>query len=165
MAMPVSGVAIHTGERFSLDHRVVVIGSMLPDIIDKPLALLIAPDLVNHSTRNFGHTAWLGLVIIAVGFWWLHRTGGFAVLTLGLASTGHLVFDQMWKIHETLLWPFFGAQFQYPVGDVSTWFRTLVSQLYTSPPELIGALSFIFLAYRVVRARAVSSFFRAGRIP
>ena len=80
-----------SSERISLDHRVVVIGAMFPDIIDKPLALLIAPDLVNHSTRNFGHTALFGLVLIALGFWWLHRTGGFAVLTFGFASTGQFV--------------------------------------------------------------------------
>ena len=153
------------GPRFSLDHRAVVFGSMLPDIIDKPLALLIAPELVNQSTRNFAHTALFALVLVAVGLWWLRRTRSTITVAMGIASAGHLLFDQMWARSETLLWPILGLQFEHPVGDIGAWSRSLLTQLYTSPWELIGALSLIYLTFRVVHAHAIRGFMRSGRIP
>jgi hypothetical protein len=46
-----------------VDYRALVLGSVLPDIIDKPLVWL-APDLVNNSLRSVGHSLTLPAVLL-----------------------------------------------------------------------------------------------------
>ena len=94
-----------------LDDRALIFGSMLPDLLDKPIAIFIAPDLVNHTLRNFGHTLLFAVVLLAVAFTvtlWMRQSWPLA---LALASAGHLVLDTMWYSHRILLWPFAASMF------------------------------------------------------
>ena len=47
------------------DYRLVALGAMLPDIIDKPLALWIWPD-VFETTRTIGHSALFAALLIMI---------------------------------------------------------------------------------------------------
>lgn len=94
-----------------LDDRVLIVGSMLPDIVDKPLALFLAPSLVGHSLRNYGHTLIFAVAILAVAIALMAWTKRQCPIVLALASAGHLVLDVMWYSHRILFWPFMTPDF------------------------------------------------------
>jgi hypothetical protein len=106
-----------------LPRRAILLGTLLPDLIDKPLyyGLSLATGrsgaelgLISGS-RTFGHTA---LFLLALSFGALaSRSRWLAALSLGVAS--HLLLDNVGEvfIHPpggnlvTLLWPFLGTAF------------------------------------------------------
>ena len=97
-----------------IDYRLILLGSMLPDIIDKPLGIWLL-----DTGRSIGHTLVFGSVLVAAGFTlyaWRCSTG---LLGLSFASVIHLVLDQMWLAPRTLLWPAYGWSFER--GDVEEW--------------------------------------------
>jgi len=86
-----------------VDYRLIAVGAMLPELIDKPLMLLPLPEVLDVS-RTFGHSLLLPLLLLV-----LWRAGSVrmrrATLTLGLASLLHLVLDAVLSTSQTLLWP------------------------------------------------------------
>ena len=94
-----------------LDDRVLIVGSMLPDILDKPLALFLAPTLVGHSLRNYGHTLVFAALVLAVAVALAALIKRRWPAVLALASAGHLILDMMWFSHRILLWPFTTSDF------------------------------------------------------
>jgi hypothetical protein len=52
---------------FRFDYRFVLVGSMLPDIIDKPLGQLVLRNLMSNG-RIFSHTLLFLLLICLAGF-------------------------------------------------------------------------------------------------
>ena len=84
---------------------------MLPDLIDKPLALFIAPTLVGHSLRSYGHTLVFAVMLLAVAVVLALLAKRQWPVVLALASSGHLILDTMWYSHRILLWPFTSSTF------------------------------------------------------
>ena len=104
-----------SGRRFRsaaklIDYRLLAVGSLLPDIIDKPLALLLLPDLFDGMTRNLGHTLLFSVLLFVV---WRLVSGRRQNLLLPLAigSGLHLFFDAMFTNPNTLFWPFVDGGF------------------------------------------------------
>jgi len=102
------------GRRFSaavklIDYRILAVGAMLPDIIDKPLAFIL-PGVLEGVTRNIGHTLLFSLLLVVI--WRLDsgRKMNF-LLPLAIGSALHLLLDGMFTIPSTLLWPFMGWEF------------------------------------------------------
>jgi membrane-bound metal-dependent hydrolase YbcI (DUF457 family) len=93
-----------------IDYRLLAIGSVLPDIIDKPLALLLFPDLFNGMTRNLGHTLLFAVLLFVV---WRIASGSRRsfLLPLAIGSSLHLLFDAMFTNPDTLFWPFVDGGF------------------------------------------------------
>ena len=147
-----------------LDYRLVILGSLIADTLDKPLGLWIAPELVNGSTRGVGHTlvfvALLAVPWVAFGPGW--RLKG---LVLATSSAGHLILDAMWRQGSIVLWPFLGLSFPERIVSVSevssSYLRDLLT-FYTEPAELVGALIILLFAARVWSHRGVSRFLRSG---
>ena len=81
----------------------LVVGMLLPDLIDKPLYYVRLWDYVS-CTRTFGHTGLLLLLLLLCGYLVRSR----ALLALGLGDATHLLLD----------WAFDG--FGHEVGS-STW--------------------------------------------
>lgn len=100
----------------------LLVGTLLPDLIDKPLyytlrALEISSTLITGS-RTFGHT---GLLLIALAtIAWITRSRAVAALAIG-AST-HLLLDNVLdrliaadpQAVWALLWPAFDGRFPGP---------------------------------------------------
>jgi len=87
---------------FQLDYRLVMLGSMLPDIIDKPLGLWLFPDTFNNG-RILTHTLLFTLLLAAVGaYLWLRR-GKSGVLCISFGVVAHLCLDQIWLNPTTFL--------------------------------------------------------------
>lgn len=130
-----------------IGRRVVVpvaaLGSILPDIIDKPLGHLLLQSTLD-SGRIFAHTLlFLGIVIVSGAVAWRYKSTPLVlILALGVAS--HLVLDTMWDNPVSLLWPALGPfiPYHYP-GYFEASFLTEI----TSPLEwLFGASFAIILA-------------------
>jgi len=108
-----------------IDYRLVLLGSLLPDIIDKPLGGLIFKESLGNG-RIYAHTLLFLLLLFGLGmFLWLklQRPG---VLTLAGGSFVHHILDGMWYYPETCFWPAYGGSF--PKGDPEGWFKAVGEQ-------------------------------------
>ena len=88
------------------DYRLVALATVLPDLIDKPLATFVLTDA--EAALLYGHTALLhgGVWLTAAAAGQLER--GLPYL---LAFSSHLLADRMWSFSQTLLWPLRGRRF------------------------------------------------------
>jgi hypothetical protein len=91
--------------RNNVDWRLIALVPLLPDLIDKPLAVVISPLLFSHahSSRLIAHSLLPSLLLLAVTL--LFRRGW---LPYTLALSSHLIADRMWNKPVTLLWPAYG---------------------------------------------------------
>ncbi len=151
-----------------VDIRVLLIGSLLPDIIDKPLGLLLLRDILGNG-RIFCHTLLFLIFITTIGLYlyFNRRKTGFLVLSFGIFT--HLILDTLWRSPQTLLWPLFGLSFEtYEPVALSDWLQRLFKGLLAFPligiPELIGAVIVIWFIYVLIRRRNFYTFLRNGWI-
>lgn len=145
-----------------IDYRMVLLGSLLPDIIDKPIFLLLG-NSASLSGRDYAHTLLFNLILLTGGLL-LVRAAKRWLLFLSLASLAHLVFDQIWRNMETMLWPLLGGLTR---GETSTWMPGIWSGLLTPGvyiPEIIGLVILGMLAYRVIKIRGIRRFLLTGNI-
>ncbi len=141
----------------TLPRRWLLLGTILPDLIDKPLyyGLRFATGLhgaelgLISGTRTFGHTG-LFLLILA-GIAWAKRSRVFAALALGVAT--HLLLDglaDIWIPYEpgtrtlvnALFFPFMGFAFPViPYHYVGEHLRSIMRPM-TWMCEILGLLMF-----------------------
>ena len=147
----------------SMDYRMVLVGSLLPDIIDKPLWFFTAAEMP-FSGRGYTHTLLLNLTLF-IGGLVLLRYGKSWLLLISLSSFMHLIFDQMWNSPAVLLWPLLGP---FPREETVGWFSNLFQALFSYPevyiPEIIGLAIVLLFAYRVVMRKGITNFIRNGAI-
>jgi hypothetical protein len=146
-----------------LDLRLILLGSLLPDIIDKPLGHFIFRETLSNG-RIFSHTL-LFLAIISLAGFLLYRHYQKAwLLALATGSFWHLILDEMWLAPRTLLWPAFGFAFEKLAID--NLFSYVLHGLLTYPkvyiPEIVGALVLAWFGLRLIRHRQVLSFLKQG---
>ncbi len=91
----------------NVDYRLVIIGSMLPDIIDKPLFLLLY-GTIPESGRFLGHTIVFVLILIVLSMIVFKDRKYAGLFVLPVAVLLHIIEDEMWKAPRTLYWPFMG---------------------------------------------------------
>lgn len=126
------------------DLACIALGSMLPDIIDKPLGLILfgSPEM----GRTIAHTL-LFLAILATLS--LHLWDSrYASVTWGVFI--HLLLDGIYNSPQTLLWPLLGPFPAAELMDTYSYIEMLLSGLKDPGiliPELAGLLYIIFLAY------------------
>jgi hypothetical protein len=119
----------------------LALGSMLPDIIDKPLGQLV------HGTpamgRTFSHTLLFLLLISALAVYL--RDARLVSLSGGVLA--HLALDSMWASPLVLLWPLLGP---FPQSTLDAWsYLEMVMQGLRDPiilvPECLGLAEIIYL--------------------
>lgn len=155
-----SGLSYIRDTTGNLDYRMIIIGSMLPDIIDKPLLLLFSESGL-FTGRSHAHTLLFALLLLFSGLF----TRKSWLLTLALANLSHLFLDFIWTDPEILFWPFLGRFVPY---EAEGWFSDLWYNLTHVPeiyvPEIIGLAVTGFLAYQIVKIRGLNRFIRQGVI-
>jgi len=88
------------------DYRAVAVAALLPDLIDKPLAVFVLTD--THAALLYAHT----LLLHAAMWGAVALTGRLRRwLPYLLAFSGHLLADRMWGFTQTLFWPLRGLAF------------------------------------------------------
>lgn len=144
-----------------IDYRLVLLGSFLPDIIDKTVFLL-AGDRASLSGRDYAHTLVFNLALLISGLVLLRYRKSW-LLIISISSFTHLILDQIWDSPVILLWPLLGPLVK---GERAGWLSGLWYGLLSSPevyiPEIIGLAILLFLAYRLVKGKNVLSFVRSG---
>jgi LexA-binding, inner membrane-associated putative hydrolase len=130
-----------------LPFRWLLLGTLLPDLIDKPIFFALA--LIEHfrtggwvpGKRGFAHTLLFLLLLVAIAV--IRRSARWSACAIGTAT--HLLLDTVSKLfgaHHSasdnlivLLWPFLGWDFPtMPYGLHGTWGLLL---------ELVGAILLI----------------------
>ena len=148
-----------------IDIRLLLTGSLLPDIIDKPLGMVFLRDSLS-SGRVFCHTLAFLILITLAGFYLYRRYGKIWMLTLSFGTFTHLILDQMWKSPQTLLWPLYGLAF--PKAALTGWLSKIGHALFTIPevyvPEIVGVAVIMWFMWVLLRRRTVCVFIRQGRV-
>jgi len=122
-------------QRIEMDFYAVLLGSLLPDLIDKPLELLV------QNYRTFGHSLILLLTILFFGAVLYQRSRKIWLLTISFGVLMHLTLDQMWLLPRTLFWPLLG-HFEY-YHNISLW--RLIQGVLSKPEFLIFEITAVFL--------------------
>ena len=155
-----SGIKGRTG---SIDYRIVLLGSLLPDIIDKPL-WLFAGSHISLSGHNYAHTLLFNLALFIWGLI-LTRYRKSWLLIISLCSFMHLILDRIWNSPVALLWPLLGP---FPREETADWLPNIIQLLFSKPsvyvPEIIGLVIVLLFAYRLMIGRSIISFVRSGAI-
>jgi hypothetical protein len=144
----------------AVDHRVVVLGALLPDLVDAPFggarvlhtvaagAALLA--VVMLATRGRRHS---------VRARSRHARRRWLFLPVGMFL--HLVLDGMWTRTHTFWWPAFGWSLTGPLPALDHGVGVLVAE------EVAGALALAWFwrRFRLGDAAVRAAFWRTGRLP
>jgi membrane-bound metal-dependent hydrolase YbcI (DUF457 family) len=158
-----------TASRFAsllnrIDMRLLIVGSLLPDIIDKPIGIFIFRDTFSNG-RIFAHTL-LFLILITLGGLFLYwRRNQLWLLVLAFGTFVHLILDQMWRTPRTLLWPLYGFSFERT--NITHWTWDMLHNLLSNPvvwlPELAGVVVVGCFIWLLIRRGNFYAFLRNGR--
>jgi inner membrane protein len=151
-------------ECFRIDFRLLLVGSLLPDIIDKPLVFWLLPELVNHNARSIGHSLAFNLALLAIALLALVVFRLSGPLVLVLSSLGHVLLDQMWQLPDRFLWPLYGWQFPPGTTSFDDWAGFHLSLAWVDAPEMIGAAFLFWFSLRLWRLRAMVQFLKRGTL-
>lgn len=147
-----------------VDYRLVLVASMLPDIIDKPLGQVFFREVFSYG-RIFAHTLLFSILITAGGFY-LYRTRSRTwLLTLAAGAFVHIITDEIWRVPRTLFWPLLG--FGFDRINLDGWIVNLFRWLGTPQvfiPEVVGLAILTFLGVRALRKKTVFAFLKRGRL-
>ncbi|HKZ89515.1 MAG TPA: metal-dependent hydrolase, partial [Thermoplasmata archaeon] len=100
-----------------LDYRLVLLGAILPDLVDKPLGYLLGLE-----SRLWAHTlVFLGSVLLVSA---VPSVRVLASAAVGIAT--HLLLDRMWEQPWVFVWPALGATFPSDGVNLFNILRVLV---------------------------------------
>ncbi len=137
----------------AIDHRVLVAGVLLPDVVDGPLGgARLAHTLVASA-------ALLAVVMLATRG---RRSARRRWLALPIGAFIHLLADGVWTREETFWWPFLGRDLSGALPSLDRGLGLLLLQ------EAAGAVAVAWFVWRFGLLRdpgARLAFLRTGRLP
>jgi inner membrane protein len=149
--------------RRRIDYRMILIGALLPDIVDGVLGIFW---FEGPAGRWIAHSLLAAIVVtvaIIVGFGDERRQSLFG---LGVGWLLHLVADGMWRAPQTFLWPAFGTEFSTSPREPYSWdlFIDPLAHLSTWGGELIGlaVLVWFWVAFRLGENDRLRTFLSDG---
>jgi inner membrane protein len=150
-----------------VDYRFILLGALLPDLIDKPLGRVIfAQELANG--RIFAHTLLFMLLVTLVGIVVYRLKGQQGGLCLAFGVLMHFLLDSIWLNPVTLFWPFLSPEFPKSPAEFSvvffSWLYTTLTTLQYLMAEIAGGCILLFLAARAILQNKVGAFFRYGTL-
>jgi inner membrane protein len=155
-----------------MDTRVLFVGAILQDVIDKPIGRLLFRETFDNG-RIFAHTLLFLMVVTAIGLYMYRKKSSLTGLVLSFAVLIHLFLDAMWFRPRTLFWPLLGLSFgEYPT-DLYSWsgIQAVMEKVVANPvmalmalPELFGALVLIWFVWQLAKTRRLHVFLRYGRV-
>ena len=149
----------------SIDYRVLLVGSILPDLIDKPLGLLFSS--TGMLAKSFGHS--LLFLVLLFSTCKLLRNNPYKNLlkTLGIGSTLHDVFDLMWHFPKALFWPAAISVLPKtpyePWGQIIHFHRIHLQQVVAL--EFVGGGILLFFFIELLITKKLTSFLKVGERP
>jgi hypothetical protein len=148
-----------------IDLRLLFVGSLLPDIVDKPVGQFFFRGVFSNG-RVLSHTLLFLIIVTLAGLWFHRRYAKNWLLVLAFGILTHLICDQMWRSPRTLLWPIYGFSFERM--DLTHWVSNLLYALQTNAqvyvPELVGLVILVWFAAELVLRGEVIAFIKTGRV-
>lgn len=151
-----------------VDVRFLLLGAILPDLIDLPIGTLILAD--RYSTGELWAHSLIVPTLYMVIVLLLTRRGRRrrAWMALGVGWLFHLLLDGMWVYQEVFLWPFFGWEF--PAGAAPYWplaWERALSDPWRWVKEAIGLayLIWLWLALGLSDKDRRQTVLESGRLP
>jgi inner membrane protein len=144
-----------------MDIRFLVIGSMLPDIIDKPIGHLFF-----SNGRIFSHTLLFLVLVTIIGVAVYQRTKNLWGLSLAVGVLAHLLLDSMWFAPHTLFWPLMGWGFdKEAIADYFRFlFRLFMSERVVAIAEIIGFIITVWTGLLLVSKKQVTALLKTGKV-
>jgi inner membrane protein len=147
-----------------VDYRFILLGALLPDIIDKPLGLIVLPEVLANG-RTFLHSLlFLSLTLLAAFI--IYRQGRvmWGIYT-AFGVVMHFIMDAIWTDPTTFYWPFLGPFARHPgisAWILQSWLQSLFAEARLYIPEIIGFLILLFFTIRLIKKRSVIAFIKMG---
>jgi membrane-bound metal-dependent hydrolase YbcI (DUF457 family) len=149
-----------------MDLRFLLLGAVLPDLIDTPIGLAWWP--IFDTVRLSAHSL-LFATVVMVGVLATTRRGRprrrWMAVAVGVLL--HLVLDAMWRQQETLWWPLFGVDFAASgFATVGAYLRWLFTNPIMWAGEGLGLAYLGVLAWRseLTDKEARNEFLTTGRV-
>ena len=136
-----------------IDYRAAAFGSLLPDLIDKPLVWFILRDS-DLGGHHVGHSLLFSLLLLAIGFAAAVR-GDNRMLLVAFGSITHIVYDSVTHVPWSILYPF--VELDVP----NTGFLLRATNV---AGEVVGVLVLVFFFTRPRARERALLFVREGRI-
>ena len=153
----------HIPQWADVDYRWLAVAAMLPDVIDKPLAMTVFRD--SQTSQGLAHTLLVHALVFAIGL----AIWRWKLLPYLLAFNMHLLFDQIWHHQETLFFPFMGPDFDpyrfmgTPKAMVSVYMDILkLPQIWLAEGIGLVILGLFFVYYRLYRWSNLRFFLATG---
>ena len=149
MGLAVLIVYVTLGRR-RVDYRYVLIGAVLPDVVDGILNVTLMDE---PAGRSIAHT--LAAVIVVTVFILLafRAERRLSVFGIGVGWLLHLVGDAMWLAPRTFYWPAFGTRFAARPPEPYSWdlLTHPLDHLATWGGEVLGlaVLAWFWVAFRL----------------
>jgi inner membrane protein len=147
-----------------MDIRLLILGSMFPDIIDKPLSFFGFGD-----GRFLTHTLLItAIILLAALIIFLFRRKTW-LLAIAVGMLAHLVLDSMWTTPNTLIWPLYGWTFPAPdhrtgLNQLSIWWNTLMTHPEVDIFEAVGLAITLVFTGTLLYKRKFEAFVIRGKI-
>jgi hypothetical protein len=162
MGLAAAIVYVTLGRR-RIDYRFVLLGAVLPDLLDGALGVSFFD---GRPGRWIAHSLLAPIVVTVVILVVFSGERRLAVFGVGVGWLLHLVGDGMWAAPETFLWPAFGTDFArspaepysidlitHPWDHFGTWAGELVG---------VGLLAWFWVAFRLGEGDRFKLFLRDG---
>lgn len=146
-----------------LDIRLLMIGSLTPDLIDKPLAFFGF-----GGGRSIAHTLLVFLILSAAGLYIYHNRRSAWLLAIVIGIFSHLVLDFIWADPEVLFWPFLGWVFPGPLynpgfSQINFWLNTLLTNPGDIISESIGLAVLLGIGWMLISRGELKSYLLKGK--
>jgi membrane-bound metal-dependent hydrolase YbcI (DUF457 family) len=147
-----------------LDLRLLIIGSMMPDIIDKPLAVFGF-----GNGRSITHTLLIALTLLCIGFFLYLNKKKTWLMAIAIGVFTHLILDSMWATPNTLFWPLFGWSFPGAVSrlgfeQIRLWWNALFTNQSVDISESIGLAILLGAASIIANQKGLKSLLLRGKM-
>lgn len=130
-----------------MDLRWVLAGSLLPDVIDKPIGSIFFHDTFG-THRLFAHSVLFPMVALAVVLIATTRASAIRKGLIGavIGVFVHLLLDAAWASPEAFWWPLFGTEFPRVLdSDLVSLLGRMLSDPLVWAGEVIGLGYLVFL--------------------
>jgi hypothetical protein len=142
-----------------IDPRYLAVGALLPDLIDKPLGMIVFASTISNG-RMISHTLVFSITLYLIGLYLYNKRHDIRVITLATGSFFHLMEDQMWATPQTLFWPLLGWSFpKDQIADGLAFLLMLLKESFIPQfsqgfvPEVIGMIVIVILALNWLKNR------------
>jgi len=148
-----------------IDPRYLAVGALLPDLIDKPLGMIVFASTISNG-RMISHTLVFSFTLFLIGLYLYDKRSDIGIITLASGSFFHLMEDQMWNTPKTLFWPLLGWSFpKDQIADGLAFLLMLLKESFilkfsqgfilepTFIPEIIGMIVIVILALNWLKNR------------